>query len=567
MGKPVIKGDFKCGCTNPNCKLEEQVQRRADILGVSLQMVAFSLSLLKNTAGATPIAGLKELSGGLLAVVIAIQDKREVKGGLKHIIVDCLKVTCIVCQHARRRKHNISLVVETAISELNLELAKIKEQADKMNKRGWFMGFIMGSADKATVNALRQQLTTSWGLFSTELQMDTNYKVTKADKVGPAEVWKRMFDEMAAKHQIGRHAPAPPPNASARRHSGYDFHNQRQQAERDHTLRRSRDAITVCDQVLDNVDLSANIFRHLKELAYSDAGIPYDTLGTPSLPGTWTTLFARLATVNGSFFHASIGVLWEKMDSLYPFFYNILPADRYPDGTAYEPLAYAITNITSDHWKRFLLYSSQTRVLALNRPSGKEMSIGWLLHLSMCPTRPNPLFSKLDHIILTSSDGLSFLVAVSAAPYAKALTINMDAKSNEVHEEAATSLTSSVCLASQRLEHISLLAPTHHNLTCILGNIRQCATLTSENVAIRRGVQRYTDFGPILKGLSSLQNLTTLKIIDAPILCPEIMDRLLTIIPSIPSLRTVAVAPRRVTDLEEDALLLPDLDRLQEISR
>jgi hypothetical protein len=91
--------------------------------------------------------------------------------------------------------------------------------------------------------------------------------------------------------------------------------------------------------------------------------------------------------------------------------------------------------------------------------------------------------------------------------------------------------------------------------------------ISQENVAIRRGVQRYTDFGPILKGLSSLQNLTTLKIIDAPILCPEIMDRLLTIIPSIPSLRTVAVAPRRVTDLEEDALLLPDLDRLQEISR
>jgi hypothetical protein len=139
-------------------------------------------------------------------------------------------------------------------------LSKIKEEAEKMNKRGWFMRFIMGSADKATVNALRQQLTTSWGLFSvsklvsvyvgvvltractvqTELQMDTNYKVTKADKVDPAEVWKRMFDEMAAKHQIGRHAPAPPPNASARRHSGYDLHNQRQQAERDHTLRRAQ---------------------------------------------------------------------------------------------------------------------------------------------------------------------------------------------------------------------------------------------------------------------------------------------------------------------------------------
>ena len=113
------------------------------------------------------------------------------------------------------------------------------------------------------------------------------------------------------------------------------------------------------------------------------------------------------------------------------------------------------------------------------------MSVGWLLHLSMCPTRPNPLFPKLDHLIFTSSDGLSLLVAVSAAPYAETLTICMDEKSNETHDEAVTSLTSSVCLVSQRLEHVSLLAPTHRNLPCILGNLRHCATLVSVEMHVQ----------------------------------------------------------------------------------
>ena len=111
------------------------------------------------------------------------------------------------------------------------------------------MRFIMSSADKATVNALRQQLTTSWGLFSvgahlcpaglvltrvcvmpqTELQMDTNYKVTKADEADdPAEVWKRMFDEMAAKYQIAHRARTAQPNSFTQQPNSRDPYHQQQ---------------------------------------------------------------------------------------------------------------------------------------------------------------------------------------------------------------------------------------------------------------------------------------------------------------------------------------------------
>jgi hypothetical protein len=67
------KDDFKCNCGNPHCDLEEKLRMKADLLGVSMGTAAFFLNTLKNTAALSPIAGLKEISGGLLVIVGAIQ--------------------------------------------------------------------------------------------------------------------------------------------------------------------------------------------------------------------------------------------------------------------------------------------------------------------------------------------------------------------------------------------------------------------------------------------------------------------------------------------------------------
>ncbi|TEB32921.1 hypothetical protein FA13DRAFT_1731441 [Coprinellus micaceus] len=97
-----------------------------------------------------------------------------------------------------------------------------------MNKRGFGHRLFTASADKASVNEWRQRLTTSWSVFTTEIMMDTNYKVTKADNVDPAELAKRIVEEMVAKqgNQMNHTAvesPAPPANSPAQQQPRRDY--------------------------------------------------------------------------------------------------------------------------------------------------------------------------------------------------------------------------------------------------------------------------------------------------------------------------------------------------------
>ncbi|KAJ3522721.1 hypothetical protein NMY22_g11764 [Coprinellus aureogranulatus] len=261
---------FKCPCDNPHCDIKEKLQEKADILGISFSTTAFFLNILKNTAGATPITGLKELTGGLLAVVTAIQDKNEVKGGFKHIIVDCLRVTSVVCMHANRRKNYVSPVIHRAIEQLRQCVAFLyiirshlmvvlhvtatcrvsRNTPRRKNDRGWILRTIMGSADKATVGEWRQRLTTSWNVFTTELAMDTNYKATKNKQQDATELAEKIVEKIVEKHQtklveqfFSTHedpSPAPPahqPNSSSpepywseRPQGDYQYHQDEPQA-------------------------------------------------------------------------------------------------------------------------------------------------------------------------------------------------------------------------------------------------------------------------------------------------------------------------------------------------
>ena len=73
MGDGPVKDDFKCNCNNPQCDLEEKLRAKADVLGVSMGTAAFLLNTLKSTATLSPIGGLKEIAGGLLVIVSALQ--------------------------------------------------------------------------------------------------------------------------------------------------------------------------------------------------------------------------------------------------------------------------------------------------------------------------------------------------------------------------------------------------------------------------------------------------------------------------------------------------------------
>jgi hypothetical protein len=74
------------------------------------------------------------------------------------------------------------------------------------------------------------------------------------------------------------------------------------------------------------------IFEFLKEKPNSGVGIVSDQLPTFK-DVEWRPFFANLARVNRAFFHASITILWETMDTLKPFFELILPCDTLPDST------------------------------------------------------------------------------------------------------------------------------------------------------------------------------------------------------------------------------------------
>lgn len=85
------------------------------------------------------------------------------------------------------------------------------------------------------------------------------------------------------------------------------------------------------EQVLNNLELTSIIFQWLKCITFEEL-VGEDGENEPNLPVTWTAPFARLATVNRAFFHGSIEVLWERLDSAIPPFQYALPADRDQEG-------------------------------------------------------------------------------------------------------------------------------------------------------------------------------------------------------------------------------------------
>ncbi|KAJ3544446.1 hypothetical protein NMY22_g2773 [Coprinellus aureogranulatus] len=241
----------------------------------------------------------------------------------------------------------------------------------------------------------------------------------------------------------------------------------------------------VYERVFNNAELTTHIFHYLRTIKYEEAQVPDSEDDVPQYPAQWTQYFARLARINRTFFHASISILWEKMNTLVPFFYTVLPADRDEEGNLCNPPAYAMSLITPEHWHRFELYASKTKVLVLNRPETEPMSDGWLLHLAMSKSRPDPLFPQLNQLTIRSNDKLSLFVAHSSGPYAKSVTIDFDKDSDEQSEEAGASLAATLCANSAgtgRLKLLRLFSP--HDSQYALRNICLCPSIATLLVRI-----------------------------------------------------------------------------------
>jgi hypothetical protein len=112
------------------------------------------------------------------------------------------------------------------------------------------------------------------------------------------------------------------------------------------------------------------------------------------------------------------------------------------------------------------------------------MNTSWLMHLAMSKLRPDPLFPALRHLILTSTDGLSIMIAISSAPHAKLVTINLDSKSNEKDDEVVAAVTASICGVAGRLTELRVHHPTIDESHFFLGNISRSPSITSLEVTI-----------------------------------------------------------------------------------
>jgi hypothetical protein len=82
-----------------------------------------------------------------------------------------------------------------------------------------------------------------------------------------------------------------------------------------------------------------------------------------------------------------------------------------------------------------------------------------------------------------------------------------------------------------------------------------------------RAVPRYTSTVSFIKALTSLRNLTTLRIIGAPFFSVSIVVDILKVLPSMPQLEIFKFIPEPVSARQSDKLELPSLGLLEKVSR
>ncbi|RXW11765.1 hypothetical protein EST38_g14090 [Candolleomyces aberdarensis] len=224
------------------------------------------------------------------------------------------------------------------------------------------------------------------------------------------------------------------------------------------------------EKVMSSPELTSMIFAYLKESSNSTVPMVSDQVPTLKV-GKWRAFFANLARVNRAFFHASIDILWEVMDTLEPFFELILPCDTLLDrATPAVPLAYW-NAISSDEWKRFEVYSSRTKTLILNRKTSPEIDPSWLFYIASSTKRPAQLFPAIKHLVLTSNDTLSLFIAFHVTPQIDRLTVHLDKESKEPDDESSVAFTSSLAENAGKLTSLRLVQPVSWKIIDVVATI------------------------------------------------------------------------------------------------
>ncbi|KAJ3515289.1 hypothetical protein NMY22_g14487 [Coprinellus aureogranulatus] len=197
--------------------------------------------------------------------------------------------------------------------------------------------------------------------------------------------------------------------------------------------------MSAAHRALATVELISTIFSFLKEE-----------------DGKWKGPVSNLAVVNLVFFHASISVVWQEMDSFEPFCSLLTPAQQ---GNNVAPGSQG--RLVDKGLDRFNLYSSKTKSLILGKPPSLIHDPCWAAYIAAHKGLANSLFPSLKSLFLHSADALSLLIAFSVGHYIQILSIHLDPTALAAEEErgSAVAFTSYLSQHSQELVTVQVVYP------------------------------------------------------------------------------------------------------------
>ncbi|KAJ3549569.1 hypothetical protein NMY22_g831 [Coprinellus aureogranulatus] len=270
------------------------------------------------------------------------------------------------------------------------------------------------------------------------------------------------------------------------------------------------DAEMASRKVLNNPELTRMVIQWLKEVTLEEEEVEFEDDEKPHFSASWTCHFARLTTVNRSFFHASIDVLWERLTSYMPLFGYVLPADKDKKGVPNQRLGYRTQDLTFEHWDRFTLYSSRVKILVLDESSPK-MTSGWMSHLLNSESRPHTLFPSLQRSFLGIQTPLALYIAHNCISSVRFVEVELTGRSKSDSRDNAKALLNGLRQNALSLTDLRMKYPVTPN---VINEISRLLSLASLEVTVgSRDGQDIVDIDAFDLGrLARLPFLRTLKI-------------------------------------------------------
>ncbi|KAJ3509586.1 hypothetical protein NMY22_g16242 [Coprinellus aureogranulatus] len=190
--------DPACRCGKEDCPHSQDVQRKADWLGVSFPHAAHILETLEAAPSLLGEAeseaeSLKQAVKNVAILASTLQGKGGVEADLRPLVSHCYKFLAIIIRHVSSRDGDISPSVGSAIEVIQRTVIVMLAMRTKATERKLW-SFIPGSGVGQRVNDLREDLRRAWNGCRAEVSLGENSYGTM-----PAETMAKQMDAVIEK--------------------------------------------------------------------------------------------------------------------------------------------------------------------------------------------------------------------------------------------------------------------------------------------------------------------------------------------------------------------------------